>query len=578
MKKMLLTIPLLLAGIFSNAFEEIKVESKIDKVTVFLQGAQVFRTGNFTLKKGTNKVYFEGVTPNMDKNTLQAKGKGNFTILDVYYEYHYPQPDQIAIPASKEMPDHIKRKIRSLTDSIKRANYKLDELRLTKEVYDMERKMLLNNGTVKGVGKVNDSIPLLKDAMAYFHQKMLEINLSLHKNKIAINELSTDIGGMQSRLQELQNWSAHNNVVVDPPKGPVHRIVVTIDAEYAMSGTLEVGYIVTQAGWTPSYDIRGKDLYSDIDINYKAEVFQNTGIDWDNIPLTLSTNNPYSRQEKPVLGPVYINYYNPNQAYYRQQQSYYDKEMAKKAEKNVDDYRAGVANGSASPEAAYQLDLNNAAVSSRESYQMTETIQNMISAEYKINLKYNIRSNNERHIVGIAKKSLKSNYSLALVPKLDNNAFLIANCTKWEDLNLIPAKARIYYDGTYVGQSYIDPTAMEDTLKLAMGRDNSVTAIRKTLKKKEKERIIGDSKEKEVHYEITIRNSHGYSIEIKIEDQIPVSNNEDIKVEPFGIDKGKLNENTGIIVWEEKLKAGSTKKINFGYKVKFDKNKQVTPI
>lgn len=578
MKKLLLIIPILLGSYTASSAEEIKVDSKIDKVTVFLQGAQVYRTGAFTLKKGTNKVFFEGVTPYLDKNTLQAKGKGNFTILDVYYEYYYPQPDQLAQPQSKEMPDHIKRKIRLLSDSLSKANYKMDELRLTREVYDMERKMLLNNGTVKGVGKVNDSIPLLKDAMAYFHQKMLEINMALHKNKIESDELSNSINGMQGRLRELQNWSAHNNVVIELPKGPVHRICVTIDAEYAMGGSLEIGYIVNQAGWTPSYDIRGKDLYSDIDINYKAEVYQNTGLDWDNVPLTLSTNNPYSRQEKPVLSPVYINYYNPNQAYYQQQKKSYGNRVAESTQKDMDDYRDQVTSGNATPEAAYQFNLNNAGVSSTESYQLTETIQNMISAEYKINLKYNIKSNNERHIVGIAKKSLKSDYSLALVPKLDNNAFLIANCTQWEDLNLIPAKARIYYDGTYVGQSYIDPTAMEDTLKLAMGRDNSVTAIRKTLKKKEKERIIGDSKEKEVHYEITIRNSHGYNIEITVEDQIPVSNNEDIKVEPFGIDKGRLNENTGIIIWEEKLKSGSTKKINFGYKVKFDKNKQVTPI
>lgn len=152
----------------------------------------------------------------------------------------------------------------------------------------------------------------------------------------------------------------------------------------------------------------------------------------------------------------------------------------------------------------------------------------------------------------------------------------MANITNWEDLNLLPARANIYYDGTYVGQSYLDPTAMEDTLKLAMGRDNSVTAIRKKLKEKEKEKIIGDNKIKDVAYEINIRNAHGYALDIIIEDQVPVSNLNDVKVEVLDKGKAEMNEYSGILTWRLKMKAGGSEKIGFAYTVKYDKNKNLS--
>ena len=557
----------LLSSAISNNNTEIKItDSKIDKVTVFLSGAQVYRGGTFLIQPGVSQLVMTGVSPYVDANSLQARGVGDFTIMDVKFEVEYPQPEVVQTDPRK-IPNDVLRKIKSLSDSLEANQYNLEELRAKKEVRTLERQMLLNNGTVKGVGKVNDSIPLLKEAMNYFHTKMTEINLDLFQMKKKEDVLVKEQSRLNTRLNELRNWSANNHLVPEPVKGPEYRIVINVNTDKPVKGRVEVAYLVNQAGWTPSYDIRTKDINSPVELNYKANVYQNTGEDWEKIPLTLSSNNPYVSQTKPEMSPWYISYYDYNRPYYKEKAKQYDREMDKKMGETAEDVSGY---GSLAP---MQQQLNAPAKSAMD---YTTQIDNVISAEFEIKLPYTIKSNNEPHLVAVTKESLKANYNLAIVPKLDKNAYLVANITEWEDLNLLPAQANIYYDGTYVGQSYIDPSAMEDTLRLAMGRDNSITAVRKKLKDKEKEKVIGDNKVKETAYEINVRNGHGYTIDIIIEDQIPVSQLADVKVEMLEKGKAELNEFNGFLKWRTKIKPGGSEKLNFSYSVKYDKNKTLS--
>lgn len=542
-------------------------DSKIEKVTVFLSGAQVNRSGVFNLAPGISEVSFTGLSAYIDANSLQAKGLGDFTIMDVKYNIYYPQPEVIVNDPDK-IPDDVLRKMKLLKDSLETLNYQLEELRAKKEVRTLERQMLLNNGTVKGVGKVNDSIQLLKSAMEYFHLKMTEINLDLFQIKKKEDFMSKQYYGMQNRLSLLENWSSNNQLKQNPIKGPDYRITVTVNSEKATKGKLEVTYLVSQAGWTPSYDIRTKDVNTPIELNYKANVFQNTGEDWDKIGLTLSSNNPYTNQTKPDLQPWYITSYYIQDPYYRNKSNAFKKE--------INDRMRGEREAPAGTIATMQEDLSYSNKVANTSLDFTVQTENMVSAEFEIKLPYSIKSNNKPHLVTIGKEELKAKYFLALVPKLDKNAFLVANVTNWDDLNLLPAQANIYYDGTYVGQSYIDPAAMEDTLKLALGRDNSITAIRKKQKDKEKEKIIGDNKIKEIAYEINIRNAHSYPVDLIIEDQIPVSNLNDVKVEVLEKGKAELNEYNGFLTWKMKLKGAGAEKVNFSYSIKYDKNRTLS--
>ncbi|HLP11741.1 MAG TPA: DUF4139 domain-containing protein [Flavobacteriales bacterium] len=545
-------------------------DSKIQKVTVFLAGAQVVREGTFMIQPGVSELSMSGVSPYVDPNSLQARGIGDFTIMDVKFDVEYPQPDPVETDPNK-IPADVLKKMRLLGDSIENVSYQLEEIRTKKEVRNMERQMLLNNGTVKGVGKVNDSIQLLKSAMDYFHVKMTEINMDLYNMKRKEDGLTKVYNGMNNRLTLLRNWQANNNMVVAPVKGPIYKLVVTVNAEAPVRGKIEVGYLVSQAGWVPSYDIRAKDVNSPVELNYKANVYQNSGEEWTKVPLTLSSNNPYINQTKPEMTPWYITSYYVQEPYLRKNQAgYYDKKVAEDM-----DYERAAAPASALGEMQENLSSQKPAGYAQD---FTVKTQTMVSAEFEIKLPYTIHSNNKPHLVSIAKEELKAKYYLALVPKLDKNAFMIADILDWEGLDLLPATANLYYDGTFVGKSYIDPSAMEDTLKLALGRDNNISAIRKKLKEKDKEKIIGDSKVKEVAYEINIRNSHAYAVDLIIEDQVPVSNLQDVKVEILDKGKANLNVYNGFLTWRTKLKPAGSEKITFGYAIKYDKDKTLSMV
>lgn len=564
----------LLYTIMSSAIAQIHppsnvdvTDSKIQKVTVFLAGAQVQRDGTCMLPTGTSEVIFSNVSADVDPNTLQARGIGDFTIMDVKFDILYPQPEKIESDPNK-IPADVLKKMRLLGDSIDVVTYQLEELRAKKEVRTLERQMLLNNGTVKGVGKVNDSIQLLKSAMEYFHVKMTEINLDLMQLKKKEDDLNKKLTGMNHRLDELQNWSDRNKLKAEPVKGPIHRIIVSVNADKPVRGKIEISYLVNRAGWVPQYDIRATNVTMPVELNYKAQVYQNTGEDWERVPLTLSSNNPYIRQQKPEMVAWYINGYYINEPYLQQKAGSYVDAM-----NNEMQSRARTPMNNSLDDMQKKLEAEKPASLAHD---FTTKTQSMISAEFEIKLPYTIKSNNQPHLVAIDKKELKANYYMALVPKLDKNAFLVANITNWDDLDLLPAKASIYYDGTYVGQSYIDPSSMEDTLKLALGRDNNISAIRKKLKDKTKERFTSDNKINEIAYEINIRNAHAYAVDVIVEDQIPVSNVNDIKVEVIDIGKAQLNQYNGFLKWRMKLKGPDSEKITFSYQLKYDKNKQLS--
>ena len=147
--------------------------------------------------------------------------------------------------------------------------------------------------------------------------------------------------------------------------------------------------------------------------------------------------------------------------------------------------------------------------------------------------------------------------------------------TKLDELQLVPAKANIYFDGSYIGETYIDPTTMDDTLNLSLGKDPNIVVKRTLLKKECKEKIIGDKKERTFAYQIEVLNLKSSLIELVIQDQLPVTQNMDITIEATELSKGKLDDVSGLIEWSLTLKGKETKKFDFNFKIKHNKDKNI---
>ena len=200
----------------------------------------------------------------------------------------------------------------------------------------------------------------------------------------------------------------------------------------------------------------------------------------------------------------------------------------------------------------------------------------MTRIEYEIKLKYTIESDAQTHSVAIQNRSIPAEFVYNIVPKLDLEAFLMARITGWDDMNLIPGPARIYFDGSYVGETAINPNTVNDTMQVSLGRDKSIVTTRVKLKDKSKERILSDNKVISRRYEISIRNTKMNKVRIIIEDQIPVSQTTEIKVEKTDDDGAEYNPTTGKLKWDKTIAGRDTKKIQFGFEVSHPKDKPVS--
>ncbi|MFT5602143.1 MAG: hypothetical protein ACI9N1_002395, partial [Flavobacteriales bacterium] len=262
MKKVIMAVLALMLGVNTYAEKEKTVQSSISEVTVFLSGAQVHRKARFTADKGISKIVIEGASQNFNKNSIQVKGKGEFVILEVSNKLFYPTPE--AIVPNAAIPDKILKEIKLLQDSIADIDWELTILTSDIQTYTLEKNMLTTSGVMKGQ-TVNDSIAALKDAMTYMREKLLEINHLLLKKQKLQGDNTTARSRMAARLYTLQNYNANiSNQTPTKSMSPVQQIIVTVSADEASSGYLYVSYMVPNAGWSPSYDLRADDIDSPV--------------------------------------------------------------------------------------------------------------------------------------------------------------------------------------------------------------------------------------------------------------------------------------------------------------------------
>ena len=542
-------------SLFANEKEIIK--STISEVSVYAQGAQIYRKASYTIKPGITEVIIEGICATIDPNSIQVKATGNVIILDSKHSIFYPKPEEVALEG---LPLKIRKDIQFLQDSINAIQFDLQEIQDEIDVLTATKTILISNGAIRGQGKVNDSINLLKQAVDYYSVKMLELNKRIQQLNRKKADKTERKRGMDDRIYKLRNYQSNANLNPENNE-PTHRIIVTLSAKEIVSGKFTISYLVSEAGWTPLYDIRSDISSGKINLNYKAQVYQNTGTDWDNVNLNISTNNPYQNKTKPTLHPWYIDYnmYKQEQVSYKNNRTMPPRSMADKAKS----YGFSTSTDS-------EMEVN--ALSATE---FVQVIDHVISAEFKIDLPYSIKSNSEQHMVLVKNIDLEVKYNYFAAPKLDNGAYLVAQLSKLDELQLIPAKANIFFEGSYIGETYIDPTTMEDTLNLSLGKDPNIIIRRNLLKKDCKEKIVGNYIEKTYSYAIEVKNLKSNGINIILQDQLPITQNTDITIEALDMSKGRYDDKTGIIEWDLNIKTKETKTIEFQYKVKYNKDQNL---
>jgi uncharacterized protein (TIGR02231 family) len=557
MNKIMTLVCSLVLGTFLLANEKELVKSSLNEVTVYSQGAQLHHKASYTIKAGITEISIEGISAYIDPKSLQVKATGNVVIIDSKYTLFYPQPE---VKTNEGIPAKIVKEMAQLTDSLELLGFDLKEIQDEIAIYKAAQNIISMNGAVRGSGKVNDSINLLKQTVEYYTNKMNEIN----KKLLALEKKKKEKEKVQQRIQiRYDNLQNYQNQTYDTKKyAPIPRVVITLSASEAAAGKISFSYLVSQAGWVPLYDIRSDSQTGKISLTYKAQVFQNSGIDWDNVKLNISTNNPYANKTKPELNPWYIDYYA-----YRQRQEL--EEISIRGARNI-------------PQAAFNqgflLDEKNKNLEDKAALgadQFTTVVHQLIAAEFKIDLPYSIKSNNEKNLVLIKNSDLNTTFKYYSVPKVDPGVYLVAQMTKLDELQLVPASANIFFDGSYIGETYLDPTSMDDTLNLSLGKDPNIVVKRTLLKQKSKDKVVQDKRERTFSYQIEVQNNKSSAIQLIIQDQVPMTTNNDITIELLEKDFARELPGNGILEWEYKLKPGENKKLEFSYKVKHPKDQQI---
>ena len=528
------------------------IVASLDRVMVYLSGAHLYYSEQVNVQAGNNVFIFENISGSIQENTLQANAKGG-TLMEVNTQIRYKEKKSIAPIYAKAIAQVI--------DSLEENEYHLLQVANQLSALEQEKKMLLNHPLINGKSQ-RDSLPLLKSSMEFTREKLSEIlNLELKwkRRKDSFEKEKNRLNLRHEELSLLQNGNLNDTRLAAEP---IHQILITVYAEQAGLALINFNYFIANANWVPSYDLLANASNKQIAIKYFAKISQTSGLNWRNANLSLSSSNPMELNIKPNLANWYIGFYEYQQMK-QKALSNAARPLQKQTVRTTDNLQ----------ESDMEAERYVAQKSLSEYIQISE---NLIRTEYAIKLKYDIDCDGKFHKVMIKEQQIPIELVFAAVPKLSSESYLMGKISGWEDLQILPGAGRIYFDGAFVGETYLGDQSNTDTLQLNLGRDKSMVVNRKKIKDKTKIKTLENEKIETRTIEILVRNTKSQSILIDIEDQIPVSQNpNEIKVTLIEANGAKLDETSGLLTWNLKIASKETKKISFTYEVRYPKNKVV---
>jgi hypothetical protein len=625
MQLLLLILPFTISA---QTTKRIPVETKIEKITVFLKGAQVKRIGKQMITTGKQEIVFRSISTDIEKNSVQVKADGKLTVLSVKVQRDFLNEQEV-----RDEIKELQTKQEQLAD--KKA---MTEKML--EVFKQEESMLIKNQQITGTTTTlkPDELRLSLEFQRTRLTEVLKKQLELSKEIETIQKEQSKIAGQLRELNEKKDLSTNE-------------IVLYADVKENAAVPFEITYLVKKAGWYPSYNIRVKDVVSPLSIEMNANVYQTSGEGWNNVKLILSTGNPNENNTKPEIKPWYLYYVDASVMQYRQYMLGNDAAMlmgritddkgmpltgatvmikgtstgvttdangiyriksnavnpllsVSYVGFNQYEFNAGnnfvnvslqQANQSLSEVVVvgYGSSGNDIAgavpgVTSKElkirgsssiygsrpqmPLQVVTTFQ-PTTTQYEIDEITTVNNDGKINTISINEHTIASYYEYYTAPKLEEAAYLTAKLTNWQDLNLIPGETNLFFEGTYLGKSFLDMNTGSDTLSLSLGIDKGITVKRTLLKEFSNKKFIGANRTDYRQFEITVQNNKTVPVNIVVEDQFPLSPQKEIEVDDMKYEGAKMDGDTKIITWSEKIDSKQQKKLMFKYSVKYPKEK-----
>ena len=280
--KILILFLIVLGTQFTNAFQQ---QSQIKAVTVYLDGAEINREATVKLNSGKSEITLNGLSPHIEESSIQISGLKDASILSINYGINYL--------SKQKQSDSIV----ALQDELKNLDAKIQYQYDLIAGYNEELSLIQSN---KNLGNETQVVSLekLKTFASYYRTRITEL-------KVAINTSNSEIEKHQTTQTDIKQQLAEFNVEEKIQTG---EIKLKLNSDLATNLDLKIKYNIKNAGWFPIYDLKADNINSPINLEYKAHVFQNSGCDWTDVNLVLSTSDPNTNNEKPIVNPKYLNF------------------------------------------------------------------------------------------------------------------------------------------------------------------------------------------------------------------------------------------------------------------------------
>ena len=524
------------ASLNLSAQAEKEIKAEIKHVTVFPDRAQVDHETTVTIMPGKSVLKLSGLSPYIDVQSIQVKGYGDFTILSVNHQNNYLQN-------LEDSPE-----VKSIRSQIETLQLKVEDENAAISILKEKEAFLTANRAIL-VKETTFSLEQFKNVMDLYTNNMDQITMTTLKKERLIKDLNKQILALQQQV-------AHKLGRQQLPSG---EILVSVSSENQVSGKLTFSYVVANAGWYPSYDIRVDDIKNPVAIFYKANVFQNSGVEWKDIKLSFSNATPWVAGDIPILNPWFVDFYYP-------------------VARMLQGKAAGINVRRSEAPVMMEIAANDKKMEEKAMEAAPVLVQKQVgetTITFDIAIPYTIPSDGKLQTVEIQRLTAPADYKYVTLPKLSPLAYLTANITDWAKLSLQSGEATLYFENSFVGKSTLNVNQLTDTLTLSLGTDNSILVKREKRKDFTSRKVIGSNRTDTYSFLLTIRNNKSNPVKITLNDQVPVSSNSSISIDTIELSGGKMNKQTGEIKWDLDIKPQETRQIVLTYSVKYPKDKTV---
>lgn len=518
-----------------------QISAKLEQATVYLRGAALTHSATATLKSGSQELVIDNLSPDIVLNSLKVSANGVLVSASEFSnDFITPRDESARIKKLKDSLDLYK-------DKLQEAN---NELTIHTQMLKMVTDGTHNNMQLK---EHQISVADINANMELYQAKAAELQKSIDRDTKKANKLKESV----TRLtQQIAQDDADNKL-----RTGVLRLSISVPENITTKFTIT--YFTDQAQWVPCYDLNIPAMDKPIKLQAKARVHQVTGLDWDNVRLTLSNATPNRYSRAPVFTPWFLSF----QRYHRQEKAVtfstsnrveYSTSAAGSNKTTIDGVRV---------EDAAPISMDN----------FVEVEEQDIQVSYNIAVPYDIPGNGKPQLIDLKNYDIKADFKYYSIPKLSDETYLVATLSDYEKYNLLPGEATVTFDNTFVGKSFIRPNEADEHISLTLTTEPRIAVKREKRRDYCETKHVGNTTTVTQSFQITVKNNLNRTAKLTLKDQYPISNDKDIEVKDISVtpkatyDKADI----GVVTWDMELQAGETRTFTITYSVKYPKDKVI---